>query len=235
MMEDYAEMIPRELHRCSGAVFNAGRLAFQSPSDLYVLELHPRGNPAHNVEQTVWWQVHDVLYNLPDNWSVYRDQGAAATEPGLRTAAPRMLHLLEGLGLNPGKVPASHLIFMRSRSGNQLPVDLAPLVDRCWPMHQAVIEELGVKAVLCLGRQAGERVRERLGAYQRLVLPGVDAGDAAPAQLFRAACGRVVVVLEHPAVSDWTDPKRDPTAIVRRALDWGISGTGWAALRSRSK
>jgi uracil-DNA glycosylase len=84
--------------------------------------------------------------------------------PGKWGMQPRMLHMLASLGLDPRAVPASNVVFVRSSTEAMLQGEKESLLRACWPVHQAVIDALGVRVVLCFGGIAGRWVREELGA-----------------------------------------------------------------------
>jgi hypothetical protein len=105
-----------------------------------------------------------VLAGHPEDWSAYRDEQWRVLPPGTCGLAPRVLHLFRRLGMNPGTVPASNLVFVRSRREAQLDGDVARLANECWPFHELVVSELRPKARLCIGKTAGDYVREKLSA-----------------------------------------------------------------------
>jgi len=221
VMEDFAELIPRELHSRSGAVFYSGRLAFQAPSRLYLLGLNPGGSPITQVEQTVWWHVNKVLYNERDNWSAYRDESWFGAAPGTWRSQPRVLHLLKGLGMDAGRVPASNLVFLRSRHENEIEGDIDEAAEKCWPVHQTVIEQLGADVILCLGYPTGNWVRRRLGADEQIDEFLENSERKWASRTYRNAGGKKVVVLTDPNIADWTAPTLDPGSLVRAALEQG--------------
>src|SRR4051794_12575243 len=115
MIEAFTPTIPSTLFARSGKVFYAGRDAFSAPSPLYVLGINPGGNPAEAQEETIANHTSWVLERFPANWSAYRDEPWLGLPPGTYGMAPRVLHLFKRMGLDPGCVPASNLVFVRSR------------------------------------------------------------------------------------------------------------------------
>ena len=92
------------------------------------------------------------------------------------------------------------------------------LAQQCWPLHQAVVETLGVRVLVCLGRRAGDFVRERLAAHT-LIDQFIEANDRRwRTRSHDNASGVVVVTATHPSKADWTAPATDPAALVQRAL-----------------
>ena len=53
MIEDFAKLIPDSIMHRSGKAFYSGRLAFSSPSGLYVLGVNPGGDPEEYPDETV--------------------------------------------------------------------------------------------------------------------------------------------------------------------------------------
>ena len=73
-------------------------------------------------------------------------------------------------------------------------------------------------AIICLGKTAGQWVRERLGAHDE-----TDSYQETNARGWRSAshrssAGVVVCTLTHPGRVDWTNPDADPSPMVLRAL-----------------
>ena len=65
-------------------------------------------------------------------------------------------------GLCPRLTPSSHCFFVRSPVVGSIPTATRPrLKDACWPFYDAIIEQLEVKAILCMGGDAYEAVRRR--------------------------------------------------------------------------
>jgi uracil-DNA glycosylase len=130
----------------------------------------------------------------------------------------RVLHMLRHLNVEPGHVPASNVVFMRSPRGADIKSRFAELAGLCWPFHQRVIEQLRVRVVLCLGNDAGDWVRNRLNAHNH-VGEFVESNDRRWKSIaFMASTGITVVVATHPSIADWTKPSTDPTPFVHRML-----------------
>jgi uracil-DNA glycosylase len=88
-------------------------------------------------------------------------------------------------------------------------------------MHQAVIERLGVKVIVCMGEKAGKWVRQKLGANE-LVDVFIEDNKRYPSpwrsKAHENANGQRVLTLTHPSIADWSARPPDPTALVKRAL-----------------
>ena len=68
--------------------------------------------------------------------------------PGRHGMQPRILHMFKMVGLDPGAVPASNLVFVRSRRERDIVDVFETLAHRCWPFHRNVIDTLCPKVVL---------------------------------------------------------------------------------------
>ncbi len=217
-IEALVEAVPEDLLLRSGKVFYSGRAAFASHAKLYMLGVNPGGDPANHVHDTVKTSIETVVGILPDDWSAYRDESWEGNPAGTFGMAPRILHMFSSLGLQPGKVPCSNLVFVRSRREGDLIGEMATLADRCWPFHERVIALLGVQVVLCLGRTAGKYVCCKLSA-NKIAGEFVETNNRRwRSQCFQNDAGRKVIVVTHPSIADWTCPSSDPTPLIRDTL-----------------
>ena len=219
MIEEIARQIPDHLTDCSGKVFYSGRTAFSHRALIYLLGVNPGGSPDTHAEETIGRQTHSVLHTLPDNWSAYRDESWKGSVPGTLGMAPRVLHLLQRLGLNPGSVPASNLVFVRSaREAHIERAAMAAMADACWPFHQQVISRLQPRVVVCFGQTAGKYVRTRLGASQ-MIGQFVEHNERKWRSCsYAGADGIKVVVATHPSIANWCAAATDVTPLVQEAL-----------------
>ena len=223
MIDKFAGLIPHSLLAHSGSVFYSGRKAFSTPSRLYILGLNPGGSPNEQAAETVDWHTKKVLNGAAD-WSAYQDEEWQGKPPGTFGMQPRVLHLLDQLKLEPRNVPASNVVFVRSAREKDIKNRFRPLAELCWPFHQAVIEELRVRVVLCFGQQSGSCVREQLNA-NNLVDQFVEKNNRRWASTsYKNSNGIAVVVATHPSIADWKTPATDPTLLVQRMLDDGQPG-----------
>jgi len=214
----FAEKIPAALGPRSGKVFYSGRKAFSAPSPLYVLGVNPGGAPTNHAAETVEIHTRQVLHTLPEDWSAYRDESWEGTAPGTYGMAPRVLHLFSALGLNPGTVPCSNLVFVRSRRENDIKDESLSLAESCWPFHEFAMQQLRPRVVLCFGKTAGNFLRRKLGA-------NTPAGEFVEennrrwrSQAFANSRGVKVVVATHPSIADWSCRNTDPSRLVKEAL-----------------
>jgi hypothetical protein len=219
-MQRFINLIPPDLKPTSGSVFNSGSDAFRQPGPgLYLLGLNPGGDPEKHVEQTIEAHLRE-LPTHPDNWCAHRDQSWDNRPPGTAGMQPRILHVLHRLGLDPGLVPSSNIIFERTRTQ----IDLGPtsqarsLAQKCWPMHAAVIQALEIRTIVCFGKVAGEFVREQLVAH-RLIGSFVETNNRQqPTEAFENEDGIAVIVATHPSRIAWNAPNSDPSEFFRAVM-----------------
>ncbi len=217
-IESFVPLIPTELAHESGKVFYSGRAAFSGKAPLYIVGINPGGNPEEHTTETVENHTHQVLTEFPNNWSAYRDEVWNGKPPGIYGMAPRILHLLRQLGLDPGCVPASNLIFVRSSREKHIKKRQANLIELCWPFHDQVLTALCPTAILCLGGTAGRYIRKKIGA-NRFITQFIEQNNRRwKSQLFSAPSGIQVVVATHPSIADWCNPATDPSSLVKQAL-----------------
>jgi hypothetical protein len=222
MIEILASKICASLQRESGKVFYSGRVAFSEPSDLYVLGVNPGGDPDDKTETTVRQHTDFVLHEAGELWAAYADESWKGRPAGTCGMQPRMLHLFEQIGRDPRRTPCSNLVFTRSPRVAGLAGNLDELEELCWPFHREVIDRLGSRVIICLGNDAGKRVRRRLSADTGLAT-FVEANERRwISRAHRSASGMVVLTLTHPSIADWTNPSTDPSGLVLEVLQKGV-------------
>jgi len=219
MIEEFYGLIPKALKSESGAVFNAGRSAFSKPSALYLLGLNPGGDPALHQEETLDSHTKKVL-SKENDWSAFQDESWDGRAVGTKGMQPRIVHLLQKVGVAPRDVPASNVVFRRTSNEKGLNGQFARLAEQCWPFHAAVIEKLQIRVVLCCGGTAGKWVCDKLGAQEpagRFVETN-NRRWASPA--FRnSKTGIAVMIAAHPARANWINPASDPSALLKTLLE----------------
>ncbi len=220
MIDEFARLIPRSLLDTSGSAFYSGRDAFNRPSDLYILGLNPGGRVEDHADETVSWHSRKVVGEVPSNWSAYRDESWEGARPGEARMQRRMGYLFERIGRDPGLVPASNLIFLRSSREATLAGDLEELATQCWPFHHEVMSSLGVRVVVCLHKKAAKWVRDKVDARIQVdeYVESIRLPRPWRSRTFESATGVVVVDLTYPGIADWTNPASDPTGLVVSAL-----------------
>ena len=211
------QLSPSIMHR-SGSLFYSGPSAFQGERPLYVLGLNPGGSPVAQTAETVERDLADWrALTLP--WSAYLDESWQGKPAGTHGMQPRMRHMFDRLGLDLREVPASNVVFVRSATEAALASEKAVLLPQCWPVHAAVIRDLGIRTILCLGTTAGRWTREAIGAHALIdrFQESNDRGWSSEAHI--AADGRAVVTVTHPGRADWRNPAADPTPLVKAVLE----------------
>ena len=96
--------------------------------------------------------------------------------------------------------------------------DADQIMDVCWPLHEAVIDTLGISTVLCLGAAAGRWVRQAVGANEKIGEFVEQNARRWRSEAHIARSGIAVLTLTHPGIADWRNPAADPTAFVTAVL-----------------
>lgn len=198
---ELARLIDPALLGRSGSVFYSGRSAFQEPSRLYLLGLNPGGSPIDQAYETIGQDLAD-WHRLPERWSAYADESWMGMPPGTCGLQPRVLHLFKALKIDPRNVPASNVVFVRSRTEATLAHEKRGLLAACWPVHARVIERLQIRTIVCLGTTAGEWVRETVGATLCLDEFRENNNRGWRSQTHGNKHGLQVVTLTHPSRAD---------------------------------
>ncbi len=217
MIEDFVKLIPKSLMDTPGTVLRAGRRAFESPSDLYILDYHP-GGTAKKYPETIGQHINKVLDVAPD-WVSWSDEKWGTSEKGEHRIQKRVRHLFAKIHVNPRETPAGLLIYKRYPRGEHTSQEEKELAEACWPFHEAVIDELEVRVVVCLGQESGKRVCKQLNAQA--------TGDNFTemnerrwtSRTYQNPDGLYVISLTNPSIAKWTNPAADPTELVQRALE----------------
>jgi hypothetical protein len=218
MIDEFTALIPSSVLEKSGAAFYSGRAAFSTRSSLYILGLNPGGSPQVQANDTVEKHTEKVL-NGRHEWSEYQDEAwLDGYEPGRSGMQPRVVRLLERLGLDPQKTPASNVVFVRSARERDIASTFDEVAELCWPFHRAVISRLGVRVVLCFGKRAGNFVCKKLNATNYLDAFIEDNKRRWCSRAYKNSDGIAVVVATHPSRADWTNPKSDPSELLRGTL-----------------
>lgn len=218
MIETFANLIPQQLKHQSGSVFYSGRNAYNSGALLYMLGTNPGGSPKIQAKETVAWHTQKVMEREADDWSAYRDERWNNRPPGTCGMQPRVLHLLSKLGLEPGNVPASNVVFLRSARESTFTGDYRSVAELCWPFHRAVVEQLTPRVILCFGQTAGTFVLKKLGVHNAEARFTEKNMRRWTSVLYTQAEGPSVVVATHPSIADWTKEATDPSELVAVAL-----------------
>jgi hypothetical protein len=203
------------------SVFYSGVSAFVKDAPLYILGLNPGGEEGDTVDISL-----GAFASQKEDYSAYAEE-PWPDEPHIKPGTSRMqrsvCHMLTNLKLEPYQVPASNVIFLSSRNEKALK-DKSSLLNQCWPVHQAVIDTLRVRTILCFGKAAGNFVCKKLGANieidhytetnnRRWTSRAHSMSDNPTSD------DLVVVTVTHPSWADWRNEKADPTPLVKRMLE----------------
>lgn len=209
--------MPNEVLDASGAIFYSAPPAFEGQRPIYILGLNPGGNPETQTENTVRrnfenWQRQTQPY------SSYIDEVWEGTVAGAYGMQPRIRHLAEALEIDLRQTPASNVVFVRSATEAKLEENKSELLDACWPVHEAVIENLGCRVIICLGGTAGWWVRERLDAKEQCDSFKETNSRGWTSVAHQSQSGLYVCTLTHPGRADWRNVHADPSPMVKRVL-----------------
>ena len=225
MIEDFVNRIPQSVKLKSGTVFYSGRSSFSKQSDLYILGMHPGGEPHDTPESFISRDIEHVLNEKCPNWSAYRDD-SWGPPAGKYPLQRNVLHLLKQVGANPHDVPASEVVFLCSKNLHALErkegEKYEVLADKCWPFHEAVIDKLEVRVVAVYGKRSGGYVCRRLNAHKQVdeFVATYGKGKSIASGTYTNDKGQFVVTLWFPGMGNpwWTKPYSDPTGLVVDAL-----------------
>ncbi|WP_152682860.1 hypothetical protein [Caenimonas sp. SL110] len=213
------DLIPATQLKQSGVVFNSGRNAFSGTRPLYILGLNPGGGPDDHQHETLESHTQAVSERNAD-WSSFRDQSLKGKPPGTFGFQPRVLHLLDAVQQKPSDVPASNLIFVRTKREKNLDGRLDALAEESWQFHETAIRLLGVKVVLCFGQTAAHWVRRRLDADPKPVATFTETNERRwTSSTYYSPSRKIsIVAATHPSIAKWTVEATDPSRLVRDAL-----------------
>ena len=222
MIEEFAKLIPSKLENESGAVFFSGRDAFSGLKDLYVLGLNPGGNPYERLDDTISKHTYEVLHKKRVRWSEYTcESWAPDKEPGKGRFQQNVIHLIQNLGYDPRDVPASNVIFLRSRGMKTLePGDADRLFDDCWPLHREVISNVQPRLIVCVGKSFRDLLIDRTKSLEPIDSLTKSYGRSYRTEVFRNKRGcRLAFVWHLSWGPNLANGKSDPSGVVRQALE----------------
>lgn len=211
--ESFAELVPCDLLDRSGEVFYSGRAAFSTSSDVYLLGYNPGSDPSDQRLRTVRSSI-DEVNGKPERFSLYYEAWEEGRDPKMQQG---IRHVFDRIELDPCLTPSSNCVFVRSKGASHLR-DRRRLENACWPFHEAVISALGVRLILCLGRNALSAVCRRQGTARQIDQHVEGNLRGWTSRAFECDRRMVVVGLTHPSVVAWRSPASDPSELVRRML-----------------
>lgn len=215
------DLIPASQRDLSGTAFETGRDAWTGSRPVYLLGFNPGGPPGPD---TVYGNAKELLYDMRHDYSNYLDgqwgnSGGRLRAKGTAPLQRSVLHLFGVLGQEPGTVPASNVIFARSRQAHHISREQEQaMAEDCWRLHATMIERLDVKVVVCFGGRATGFVRAKVSAHTVADQFVETYADRSWTSRTFTGPGVSVVQMTHPGRADWTNPMADPTGLVVRAL-----------------
>lgn len=212
-------LVPPTLMKKSGEVFYSGRAAFERPCPIYLLGLNPGADSSNSTLNTVERSLRQTAETHSERFSRYVDERWNRANGGYTPMQVRVTYLFRCLGLDLRDIPASNLVFPRSRDASSIGVGFDALAELCWPIHREVISSQCVKVVICMGGKTFEQVALRLAAKQ-FISDFVERNSRGwRCVAYRSDGGIVVIGLTHPSRANWTNPLSDPSPLVRHCLD----------------
>lgn len=219
-LEAFARLVPESLLDCSGEVFYSGRAAFSGSRPVYLLGYNPGSNPDADRPpgeelDTVRSSIEKACSRNAERFSLYYQEWEKDRPKDMQRS---IKHFFLDSGLCPKLTPSSNCVFVRSPNVRAIPsAKRHQLEDACWPFHKAVIDELGVTAILCMGRDAFKALQRR---FQDASLIDEQPWSARQAhRAYRTARGMRLFQLVHPSYGHWQSPKYNPAPLVRRVLE----------------
>ena len=220
-LEAFSALVPDALLDCSGEVFYSGPAAFSGSREVYLLGYNPGSNPS--VERQAGDELNTVRSSIEkacswssERFSLYYQEWEKGRRQTMQMGIRRFF---ADSGLDPCLTPSSNCIFVRSPDVGSIPSATRRTLEyACWPFHKAVIDELGVKAILCMGGDAYEAVRRRF----RITAEVDQLPDGwRPPRMHRAfstESGMLIFKLTHPSRGHWQIERNNPAPLVRRVL-----------------
>lgn len=178
------------------------------PFPIYFLGTNPGGALPNTLAQS--------LDEITNGSNEYLDYSWEGRPPGQAKLQKQVTRFLSGLGFEPRDVPASNIVMTRS-TGIGTHQDMDGDAQRCWPLHQIILESVQPKSILAFG----SGLEKSAFAYLRAFLKP-DEVESIPAEqpgftcyAFKASLGANslnVVAVPHltryspykkPAIMEW--------------------------------
>lgn len=224
LIERFAALVPKELEGRSGKVFYAGRAAFGAPCPIYLLGLNPGGHEEDHPDETIGEHTRRVLHEYPDDWTAILDETwrphGFAYPPGEAPLQHELRTFLDGLGLDLRRVPMSNVTFVRSTSSDTLGKEGRATIDLCRAFHLAVIHQLQVRLVVCMGKEPGMRLVKWFGAQEIGRYPSENGRRWMATVWGSSENNPKIVILRYPSRGcTWMNPEENPAPFVRSLID----------------
>jgi len=190
-----------------------GKVLYSSTATLDPFPIYFLGtNPGGALPSTMAQSIDDISSGSNE----YLDYSWEGRPPGQAKLQKQVTRFLSGLGFEPRDVPASNIVMTRS-TGITTHQDMDGDAERCWPLHQIILESVQPRSILAFG----SGLEKSAFAYLRAFLKP-DEVESIPAEqpgftchAFKASLGAGsinVVVVPHltryspykkPAIMDW--------------------------------
>lgn len=184
--------------------------------------MNPGESPDDQPDRSVQRNIDYVLQEGQNNWSAYRDDPTEGQTGGTRKLRKAMLALCAQLDADPGCIPTSTLVFARSPNQAALK-NFEASAQHCWRFHQAVIEALDIRVIICASVEVGRWVRTQLAwnvmGHGTEQVP--DKPKNQPAILLYKAKSNAISVFElpHPSRFSWQRLETDLTELVQAVVN----------------
>lgn len=213
-LRTFAETV-RDIWDHPGVIAYSGLRSWTEPSDFYFVGINPGGTGERTLGEDL-----DAIDKLSQDYSAYETNDWG--NPNLQA---QFRHLVSQFPRGLYGTPCSNGVFIASRQEHNLPNHQC-LLTKCWPFHKAVIEQLQVKSVICLGVQTGAFFIEQLGAPELKATLPVVGGKPATHEVHSVRDGLLVFTLIYPSRGhEWVKDDRptpaDPT-------EWMLTQAGHA-------
>lgn len=117
------------------------------PGSVYLLGFNPGGTDGTPLKDSIAAILHKKTNDYLDQTGWKNGNGTWPEDKA--PLQKRVCWLLEMIGLNPGGVCASNLIFLQSRKAND--IDYSMYAERCWPVHEAILGIVQPKLIITFG------------------------------------------------------------------------------------
>lgn len=149
-----------------------------APNSIYLLGLNPGGDPTVTLRSQTIGHSIDALPTRTDN--AYFDEAWNGRPVGKAPVQRRITTLLEhltGSDAAARRVPASNLIFQRTRSAADIE-GFRNLADRCWRVHEEIIRVARPRLLLVFGNSGLSPYAELRRRFESSLKeePPIDAG-----------------------------------------------------------
>lgn len=153
--EDVLAAIPEHLRESQGVVlYTGGNAWLREPGDrppFYFLGHNPGGIQEQHDSIVYTQAAHRLTTPEYSSYDEHREPWRKSNGHRNPMGQRRVTGLFEGLGQKPTLVPASNVVFARSRDITALSRGFEYEAQDCWSFHASMIEALRPKFIVCSG------------------------------------------------------------------------------------